>query len=92
MKSKHQTLTPSLNPAQVCAALVDEDNDEYMNFYSATMSTSFLSKFNYPRALAETDATHPSNLVIHGSRFPYKPYSTFRERLIDAIKVHHQPI
>ncbi|KAH6880069.1 hypothetical protein B0T10DRAFT_495781 [Thelonectria olida] len=77
---------------KVCAVLVDENNTEFINFYSATMSASFLSKFNYPRALAETMATPPSNLAIHGSKFPYQPYETFRQRLIDAIMAHHQPI
>ncbi|KAK7429353.1 hypothetical protein QQZ08_004165 [Neonectria magnoliae] len=72
---------------RVCAILVDEANPECMNFYSAKISTSFLAKFDYPEDL-QPPASLSSSLAIRYTKFPYKPYSSMRRRLIDAITLN----
>ncbi|KAI5462838.1 hypothetical protein BGZ63DRAFT_379825 [Mariannaea sp. PMI_226] len=76
---------------KVCAILVDETNAEYMHFYTANISPSFLSMFNYPEQLtAMNDTTVASPLTIRFRRFPYRPYSTLRQRIVDAITTHQK--
>ncbi|KAH7127563.1 hypothetical protein EDB81DRAFT_144979 [Dactylonectria macrodidyma] len=74
---------------KVCATFVDEEDTHHMNLYSANISVAFLSKFDYPKHL-QTPQSPPlsSSLVIQQERFLYKPYSSLRQRLIDAITTH----
>lgn len=72
---------------RVCAIFIDETNTEHMNFYSANISAPFLGKFGYPEHLRVPQSPPlSSSLTIKHSKFPYKPYTSLRQRLIDAIK------
>ncbi|KAF7543475.1 hypothetical protein G7Z17_g10714 [Cylindrodendrum hubeiense] len=71
---------------RVCAIFVDEKNTEHMIFYSANITTAFLAKFEYPEDLQVPQWSPLSDpLVIRQIKFPYQPYSSLRQRLVDAI-------
>ncbi|KAJ4221595.1 hypothetical protein NW759_006841 [Fusarium solani] len=70
---------------KVCAVLVDETNTDTMGFYTATISTEFLSKFEYPDGLKPTKVTLSSSLRIKHKKMAFQPYSNLRERLIEAM-------
>ncbi|KAH7131501.1 hypothetical protein B0J13DRAFT_105320 [Dactylonectria estremocensis] len=74
---------------RVSAAFVDEENTKYMNFYSANVSAAFLGHFDYPESIQTPQLQIlSSSLTIQQREFPYKPYSSLRQRLIDAIATH----
>jgi hypothetical protein len=56
-----------------------------MGFYTATISTEFLSKFEYPDGLKPTKVTLSSSLRIKHKKMAFQPYSNLRERLIEAM-------
>lgn len=65
--------------------LVDETNTDTMGFYTAKISTEFLSKFEYPDGLKPTKETLSSSLSIKHRKMTFQPYSTLRKRLIEAM-------
>ncbi|KPM37176.1 hypothetical protein AK830_g9375 [Neonectria ditissima] len=73
---------------RVCAVLVDETDTEDMQFYSAGISAAFLGKFGYPENLEVPEKALSASLTIRYAKFPYKPYSSLRQRLFDAINLN----
>ncbi|CAM1507478.1 Fc.00g071190.m01.CDS01 [Cosmosporella sp. VM-42] len=70
---------------RVCALLVDDD-EACMRLYTSEISAAFLAKFEYPEALARTaELPESSPMSIRYGKVTYKPYSTFRQRLLREL-------
>ncbi|KAF4435738.1 hypothetical protein F53441_13442 [Fusarium austroafricanum] len=70
---------------KTCAMFTDDSNKEFMYFYSARVSVAFLSKFEYPSSLVKPKDAMESELAIQMKKIPYKPYATFKKRLLTDI-------
>ncbi|KAF4459373.1 hypothetical protein FALBO_13872 [Fusarium albosuccineum] len=70
---------------KACAALVDENNTDFMFFYTANISAAFLSKFEYPNKLRPSKETLSSELRIGCKKIPFQPFASLRGRLNRAI-------
>ncbi|KAM5358383.1 hypothetical protein ACJZ2D_015336 [Fusarium nematophilum] len=71
---------------RVCALLVDEKNTDFMCFYTASISATFLRKFEYPSSLEPPrSSTMGESLSIRYRKVSFQPYSTLRARLIEGL-------
>ncbi|KAH7472887.1 hypothetical protein FOMA001_g12119 [Fusarium oxysporum f. sp. matthiolae] len=70
---------------KTCAALTDDKNEDFMYFYTAEFSVAFVSKFEYPLDLKKPKDAMSSELSIGRKQILYRPYKTFRARLLAEI-------
>ncbi|ENH75033.1 hypothetical protein FOC1_g10010417 [Fusarium oxysporum f. sp. cubense race 1] len=70
---------------KTCAALTDDKNEDFMCFYTAEFSVAFISKFEYPLDLKKPKDAMSSELSIGRKQILYRPYKTFRARLLAEI-------
>ncbi|SCO47144.1 uncharacterized protein FFNC_11210 [Fusarium fujikuroi] len=70
---------------KTCAALTDDNNEDFMYFYTAEFSVAFVSKFEYPLDLKKPKDAMASELSIGMKQIFFRPYKTFRARLLAEI-------
>ncbi|CVL10639.1 uncharacterized protein FPRO_13342 [Fusarium proliferatum ET1] len=70
---------------KTCAALTDDKNEDFMYFYTAEFSVAFVSKFEYPLDLKKPKDAMASELSIGMKQIFFRPYKTFRARLLAEI-------
>ncbi|KAF4343894.1 hypothetical protein FBEOM_2129 [Fusarium beomiforme] len=70
---------------KTCAAMTDDNNQEFLYFYSAEISVAFLSKFEFPSDLMRPKDCMSSELEVKMKKIFFRPYHTFRCRILTEI-------
>ncbi|GKT97242.1 hypothetical protein Ct61P_15092 [Colletotrichum tofieldiae] len=71
---------------RVHALISDVNNSSYLRVYTADVPDAFLDKLAYPRLPLTCD----TSFRIEHATVPYEPYSTFQQRLMQAIPARGQ--
>ncbi|KAJ5003316.1 putative transposase [Colletotrichum sp. SAR 10_66] len=74
---------PRPSPDSYCVHVLrtDPTDESYLTLYSADIPSAMLRKLSY----SNKPPRMPSNFSVFSKKIPFKPYSSFQERLLQSI-------